>query len=151
MDDATMFTLQEMAFRTAQSGLVSQAEFGRSRPKWESWIVVSAKRRAIFAFYLLSNVYNADNYVPNFLAEELKEVYAPDAKRLWEARSRIDWEHEYSQYLSQWEDGQLRISELWRSPDTGSAERRGRIDRWVQSADEFGMMLFAVCAHLHGY
>ncbi|OWZ42667.1 hypothetical protein C368_03525 [Cryptococcus neoformans 125.91] len=151
VDDATMFTLQEMAFRTAQSGLVSQAEFDQSRPKWESWIVVSAKRRAIFAFYLLSNVYNADNYVPNFLAEELKEVYAPDAKRLWEARTRIDWEREYSQYLSQWEDGQLKISELWRSPDTGSAERRGRIDRWVQSADEFGMMLFAVCAHLHGY
>jgi len=151
VNDATMVTLQEMAFRTAQSGLVSQAELGRSRPKWESWIVVSAKRRAIFAFYLLSSVYNADNYLPNFLAEELREVYVPDAKRLWEARTRIEWEREYNQYLSQWEDGQLKISELWRSADTGSSERRERIDRWVQSADEFGMMLFAVCAHIHGY
>lgn len=151
IDDSTMMTLQEMAFRVAQSGLVSQAELGQSKPEWESWIVVSAKRRAIFAFYLLSSVYNADNHVPNFLGEELREVYVPDAKRLWEARTRLGWEREYRRHLSRWEDGQLRISELWRSPDTGTPERRERIDRWVQTADEFGMMLLAVCVHLHGY
>ena len=150
-NDATMVTLHELAFRTAQAGLVSQAELARSRPTWESWIIVSAKRRAIFAFYLFSSVYNADNYVPNFLAEELREVYVPDAKRLWGARGRDEWEREYSQYLSEWEDGLMMISELWLSPDTGSTGRRERIDRWVQSADEFGMMLFAVCVHLHGY
>ncbi|KAF2814232.1 uncharacterized protein BDZ99DRAFT_459940 [Mytilinidion resinicola] len=151
VNDATMVTLHEMAFRTTQAGLVSRAELARSRPTWESWIIVSAKRRAVFAFYLLSSVYNADNYVPSFLAQELREVYVPDAKRLWEARSRREWEREYSQYLSEWEDGLLMISELWLSPDTGSKGRRERIDRWVQSADEFGMMLFAVCVHLHGY
>lgn len=151
VNDATMVTLHEMAFRTAQAGLVSQAELSRSRPTWESWIIVSAKRRAVFAFYLLSSVYNADNYVPNFLAAELRKVYVPDAKRLWEARCRNEWEREYSQYLSEWEDGLMLISELWLSPDTGSTGRRERIDRWVQSADEFGMMLFAVCVHLHGY
>lgn len=146
-----MITLHELAFRTAQTGLVSQAELTRSRPSWESWIVVSAKRRAVFAFYLLTSVYNADNYVPNFLAEELREVYVPDAKRLWEARDRNEWEREYKPYLSEWEEGGLMvISELWQSPATGSAKRRERIDRWVQSADEFGMMLFAVCVHLHG-
>lgn len=151
VSDGTMVTLQEMAFRTAQSGLVCRAEISRSQPRWESWIVASTKRRAIFAFYLLSSVYNADNRVPNFLAKELKEVYVPDAKGLWEAKTRAVWEREYSHYLSLWEDGQLKISELWRSPDTGSVERRERIDRWVQTADEFGMMLFAVCVHLHGY
>ncbi|KFY36843.1 hypothetical protein V495_07573 [Pseudogymnoascus sp. VKM F-4514 (FW-929)] len=151
INDATMVTLHEMAFRTAQAGLASQAELARSQPTWESWIIVSAKRRAIFAFYLLSNVYNADNCAPNFLAEELREVHVPDAKRLWEARSRSEWEREYTQYLSKWEDGPMLISELWLSPDTGSPGRRERIDRWVQSADEFGMMLFAVCVHLHGY
>ena len=149
--DGTMMTLQEMAFRVAQSGLVSQAELGQSLPEWESWVVVSAKRRTILAFYLLSSVYNADNNVPNFLAEELREMFVPDAKWLWGARTRLDWEREYRRHLSRWEDGQLRISELWWSPDTGTPERRERIDRWVQTADEFGMMLFAVCVHLHGY
>jgi hypothetical protein len=146
-----MVTLHEMAFRTAQAGLVSQAETDRSRPRWESWIIVAAKRRAVFAFYLLNSVYNADNYVPNFLAEELREVYVPDMKRLWEAKNRSEWEREYGQYLSEWDDGFMKISELWLSPETGSTRRRERIDRWVQGADEFGMMLFAVCVHLHGY
>ena len=149
--DAAMVTLQEMAFRVTQGGLMSQAELSRSRPTWESWIIVSAKRRAIFTFHLLSSVYNAENYMFNFVTEELREVYVPAVRRLWEARSRGDWEREYSQYLSEWADGPLKISELWLSPETGSAARRERIDRWVQGADEFGMMLLAVCVHLHGY
>lgn len=146
-----MAVLHEMAFRVAQTGLVSRAERARSRPTWESWIIVSAKRRAIFAFYLLDSVYNADNHIPNLLAEELREVYVPDAKRLWEARSRSVWEAAYSQYLSEWADGPMVISEFWQSPDTGSPARQERIDRWAQGADEFGMMLLAVCVHLHGY
>ncbi|GJN75942.1 hypothetical protein PLICBS_010052 [Purpureocillium lilacinum] len=151
VNDATMVTLQEMAFCAAQGGLVSTAELAGSRPAWESWIVASAKRRAMFAFYLLSSVYNADNNVPNFLAEELRGVFAPDAKRVWEARSREEWEREYARHLALWPDGPLKISELWRSPETGSERRRERIDRWVQTTDEFGVMLFAVCVHLHGY
>lgn len=145
-----MITLQEMASRVARSGLVSQAELDQTLPAWESWIVVAAKRRAIFAFYLLSSVYNAENDLPNFLAEELREVYVPDAKQLWEAKTRAEWQQGYRRQLSNWEDGQLKISELWFSPETGTTKRRERIDRWVQTADEFGMMLFAVCVHLHG-
>ncbi|WPH01295.1 Hypothetical protein R9X50_00413300 [Acrodontium crateriforme] len=151
VNETTMMTLQEMAGRIARSGLVSQAELHQTLPEWESWIVVAAKRRAIFAFYLLISVYNAENDLPNFIAEELRDVYAPDAKQLWEAKTRLEWQREYRRYLSQWEDGQLKISELWLSPETGTRKRRERIDRWVQTADEFGMMLFAVCIHLHGY
>ncbi|UNI23123.1 hypothetical protein JDV02_008961 [Purpureocillium takamizusanense] len=149
--DTTMVTLQEMAFCAAQGGLVSHAELAGSRPTWESWIVASAKRRAMFAFYLFSSVYNEDNNVPNFPAEELRGVFAPDAKLVWEARARGVWEREYARHLALWPDGPLKISELWRSPETGSERQRERIDRWVQAADEFGMMLFAVCVHLHGY
>jgi hypothetical protein len=149
--DGTMMTLQEMAFRVAQSGLVSQAELDQSQPSWESWIVTSAKRRTILAFYLLSNVYNADNGAPNFLAEELREMFVPGAKSLWGAKTRLEWEREYRRYASRWEDGQLRLAELWRSPDTGTPERRERVGRWVEAVDEFGMMLCALCIHLHGY
>lgn len=145
-----MFTLQEMAFRTAEEGLVLHSELRGARPTWESWIVASVKRRALFTFYLLSSVYNTDRGLSNFLAEELREVYAPDPKSLWEAGSRREWERKYARHLSLWPDGPLKISELWRSPDTGSSVRRERIDRWVQGAYEFGMMLFAVTVHLHG-
>ena len=125
-------------------------EINRTTPKWESWIIASAKRRTIFTLYLFTSIYNADHSVPNFIAYELAGVYAPDMKELWEARSRAEWERHYKRYLSVWEDGPLLISEMWRSPETGSTERRNRIDRWVQGVDEFGMMLFAVCSHIHG-
>lgn len=151
-NDTTMFTLQEMAFGVAQGGLACRAElYVGARPTWESWIVASAKRRTIFTFYLLSSIYNADSNVPNFLAHELHDVLAPSAKMLWEAPTRGAWTREYDRHLARWPDGQLKISELWRSPETGSEMSRNRIDRWAQDADEFGMMMLAVCVHLHGY
>ncbi|KAM4055766.1 fungal zn(2)-Cys(6) binuclear cluster domain-containing protein [Hirsutella rhossiliensis] len=150
VDDDTMAVLQEMAFRTAQSGLICRAGLSRRCPNWESWIVAAAKGRALLAFYLFSNVYNAERLLPNFVAAELRDVAAPGAKRLWAAASRAEWEREYAEHLAVWHDGPFRISELWKSPETGSAARRERIDRWVQTVDEFGMMLFTICAHVHG-
>jgi hypothetical protein len=60
------------------------------------------------------------------------------------------WEQEYDRHLVEWPDGELIISELWLSPETGTPPRRDRIDRWLCTADEFGVMLFATTAHLHG-
>lgn len=148
--DKTMMSLMEMAFRTARNGLFSASELARSRPSWESWILVAAKRRTIFTMYLFCSVYNADRRLPNFLAHEMRGVYAPGNKALWEAANRETWVKRYDRYLLDWEDGMLEISELWRSAETESAERRERIERWVQGADEFGMMIFGVCAHIHG-
>ncbi|THC96070.1 hypothetical protein EYZ11_004443 [Aspergillus tanneri] len=148
--DKTMITLMELAFRTARSGLFCASELARTRPTWEAWIQVAAKRRSIFTMYMFSSVYNADRLLPNFVADELRGVYAPGNKALWEAGDRESWGREYDRYLLDWEDGQLEISELWRSEQTGSVERRKRIERWVQTVDEFGMMMFAVCAHIHG-
>ncbi|KAF7176279.1 hypothetical protein CNMCM7691_002204 [Aspergillus felis] len=148
--DNIMMTLMELAFRTAQNGLSCTAEITRTRPNWESWIVVSAKRRAIYTTYLLSSVYNSDRGLPNFVADEMKGVYAPESRVLWEAADRGVWEKEYDRHLLEWEDGMLEISELWRSAETGSAERRERLGKWVRGVDEFGMMLFAICVHVHG-
>ncbi|RHZ48185.1 hypothetical protein CDV55_100253 [Aspergillus turcosus] len=139
--DKTMMTLMELAFRTAQNGLFCTAEITHTRPNWESWVVVSAKRRAIYTMYLLSSVYNSDRCLPNFVADEMKGVYVPESRVLWEATDRGVWEKEYDRHLLEWEDGMLEISELWRSAETGSTERRGRIERWVRGVDEFGMML----------
>ncbi|OJJ80828.1 Zn(II)2Cys6 transcription factor domain-containing protein [Aspergillus glaucus CBS 516.65] len=150
VNDQVMMTLMELAFRTARNGLFCTAELSRSRPNWESWIMASTKRRAILVMYLFSSVYNADHYLPNFVAEELREVYAPESRSLWDAIDREAWTKEYDRHLLDWEDGMLEISELWRSVETSSPQRRKRIERWVQTVDEFGMMIFAVCAHIHG-
>ncbi|KAL4863848.1 hypothetical protein BDV12DRAFT_177002 [Aspergillus spectabilis] len=148
--DKTMITLMELAFRTARHGLLSVSELSRITPTWESWIVASTKRRTIYAMYLFSSVYNAEHLLPNFVADELRGVFVPEGKGLWEARDRVAWAKEYDRHLQEWPNGMLEISELWKSGETGSARRRERIERWLKTVDEFGMMLFAVCAHLHG-
>ncbi|OJI80450.1 hypothetical protein ASPTUDRAFT_154765 [Aspergillus tubingensis CBS 134.48] len=148
--DTIMITLMDMASQTARNGLFCDAELARTRPTWESWIVAATKRRAIFTLYLFSNIYNADRMLPNFVAEELRGVYAPGNKALWEAADRETWNKEYDRYLLDWQDGSLEISELWPSPEKEEPERRRRIERWVQTVDEFGMMLYSVCAHIHG-
>ncbi|KAI5306485.1 hypothetical protein KEM56_000663 [Ascosphaera pollenicola] len=123
-DDSAMITLQEIAFRTAKAGLNCREELLRQRPSWESWIVASTKRRAIFVMYIFVSLYNAHQGMPNFVAEELKGVFVPESKKLWEATDRENWEKEYSSYQSRWGDGMLEISELWRSAETGSERLR---------------------------
>jgi hypothetical protein len=141
----TQTKMQEIAFRSARAGLTCRAEESHTRPTWESWIVASAKRRTLFTMYLLTNVYNTQVALPNFVAEELRGTLAPESKMLWEASDRAVWEREYDRHLSRWEDGMLEISELWRSAETGTEARREKIGRWLQSAVEFGMMLFFFC------
>ncbi|RAK73487.1 Zn(II)2Cys6 transcription factor domain-containing protein [Aspergillus fijiensis CBS 313.89] len=148
--DKVMITLMELAFRTARNGFFCVAELSHSRPSWESWIVVASKRRAIFAMYLFCSVYNSDRLLPNFIADEVRGVFAPEGRSLWEAPDRETWEREYDRHLLTWEDGMLEISELWRSADTGTVEQRERIERWLQTVDEFGMLLFGVTTHIHG-
>lgn len=101
--------------------------------------------------YLLTMVYNAESSLPNFLSGEIRNMLVPDCKELWEARDRRQWERAYDRYSALWaEDGMLMISELWRSEETGSKKRRERVERWVREVDEFGMLLFGVCVHIHG-
>ena len=148
--DEIMITLMEMAFRTARNGLLCSAELARTKPTWESWIIAATKRRAVFSLYLFSSVYNADRLLANFIADELRGVYAPGNKALWEANDRETWNKEYDRYLLDWDDGSLEISELWASPEKEKPERRRRVERWAQTVDEFGMMIFSICAHVHG-
>ncbi|RAK96936.1 Zn(II)2Cys6 transcription factor domain-containing protein [Aspergillus ibericus CBS 121593] len=148
--DKIMITLMEIASSTARNGIFCTAEISHDRPSWESWIVAAAKRRAIFTMYLFCSVYNADNLLPNFIADEMTGVFAPEGKALWEASTRETWEKEYDRHLLNWEDGMLEISELWRSAETGTPRRPERIERWLKTVDEFGMMMFGVTAHVHG-
>ncbi|KAI9933547.1 hypothetical protein MW887_008020 [Aspergillus wentii] len=151
INEASIINLMELAYRMTRKGLICPEERSRTRPPWESWITVSAKRRAVFTMYLFTNVFNAEQGLQNYLSTELTGNLLPEGREVWEARDRETWEKEYDYHLSVWgKDGMIEISELWRSKETGTPERRKRVDRWVQTVDEFGMMLFAVCVHIHG-
>ncbi|KAL4799298.1 hypothetical protein BDV19DRAFT_295273 [Aspergillus venezuelensis] len=148
--DQDMITLMDLAYRAVRCGLISASEKSQKRASWESWVIASTKRRAIYGMYLFSSLYNAGNGLPNFIAEELRDLPVPEGKGLWEARTRTEWEWEYDLQRQEWPDGVLRIRELWKDEGTGSPRRRERVERWLRGVDDFGMMLFSVCAHIHG-
>jgi len=150
IDHSTMANLQDFASQLSLTGLISLGEALHARPSWESWIVASTRRRALYTMYLFDNAFNAIVQVPTYIAEELANLPVPASKALWEAKERQTWEREYDLHLAVWPGGELRISELWFSPEIDTPVHRKRVDRWVESVDEFGMMLFAVCAHIHG-
>ncbi|KAL2175498.1 major facilitator superfamily domain-containing protein [Thermothelomyces heterothallicus CBS 202.75] len=149
-----IMNLQEIACSCSSQGLVCAAEQGGTRPKWESWIVAEAKRRTLFTMYLLDNMLSAKAGLPTFLGTELRGLLAPASKWLWHAGTRDEWEKSYNVYLAEWSEGGLRIDELWSlPPDLDEADvvkRHSRVDRWLQSVDEFGTMMYAVTSCTHG-
>ncbi|OCL05612.1 hypothetical protein AOQ84DRAFT_298590 [Glonium stellatum] len=77
VDHKTLVHLQEIASHVSATGLLCDAELSCTRPKWEDWIIASAKRRAIYAMYLFSNVFNAISQQPTHIAEELTALPVP--------------------------------------------------------------------------
>jgi hypothetical protein len=150
IDRQVMINLQDFACDIASSGLVCPAELSQQRPHWESWIVASTKQRSLYTTYLFDNLFCSLNGLPTFLGEELESLPAPASKSLWESSNRATWTIEYNKHLNEWPGGPLRIDELWPAPESGIQERRKRVDKWLGSVDEFGMMLFAITLATHG-
>lgn len=145
-----MIKLQELAGDVASRGTLCWAERYGIRPDWESWIVASAIRRTLFATYLFDNLVNFTLGSPSFIATELASLPAPASKELWNAKTRQSWNTFYNQQLSQLTEGELLISDLWPHSDPSSTTRQRKIDRWLSSVDEFGMMLYSVTSHTYG-
>ena len=144
-----MVKLQDLAGEVASRGTHCLAETNGTRPDWESWIVASAKRRTLFATYLFDNLVNFCQGSPSFIAKELATLPAPASKRLWNAQTRHTWNTAYNQHLSSWSDGEFLISDLWPQVDADSTTQQKRIDRWLSSVDEFGMMLYCTTSHTY--
>ncbi|KAJ5808692.1 hypothetical protein N7474_009961 [Penicillium riverlandense] len=149
-----MMNLQGLACSSSQRGLVCRADQHHARPRWEEWIVTEAKRRTLYVMYLFDSILSAQESLPTFLGTELQGLPAPANKSLWQAQCRSDWEKAYNVYLAEWTENGLAIDELWPTPadldEANIAQRRLRVDRWVENIDEFGTMLYAVVSCTHG-
>ncbi|KAH7125914.1 hypothetical protein EDB81DRAFT_698360 [Dactylonectria macrodidyma] len=146
--------LQKVACSSSRQGLMCLAEQQRTRPTWESWIVVESKRRALFTMYMLDSLLLAQDDLPTMLGIELHGLPAPASKMLWRAQTRGEWEAEYNIHLVDWPDGDFRIDELWPAPEdldeAGIHARRVRSERWLESVDEYGTFMYAVTSCTHG-
>jgi hypothetical protein len=148
-----MMNLQHLACVSSHRGLMCNAETQNTRPRWEAWILMEAKRRTLYTMYLFDGVLSAQDGVPTALGTELTGLPAPSNKQLWGAQSRHEWETAYNTHLADFAQG-LRIDELWPVPpeldEAGLQERRRRVDQWLQDVDEYGTMLYAVTSCTHG-
>ncbi|KAL0942090.1 uncharacterized protein CTRU02_204853 [Colletotrichum truncatum] len=149
-----MMNAQELACAASRNGLTCAAEQQGARPRWEAWIVAEAKRRTLFTMCMLDSALLRHDGLPSHLAIELRGLLAPGSKSLWVARERHDWEIKYNVHLATWNDGGLRIDELWPMPqDFGESDierQRDRVDLWLEDLDEYGTMMYAVTSCTHG-
>ncbi|KAI1765684.1 MFS general substrate transporter [Hypoxylon sp. FL1150] len=143
-----MMNLQDIACSSSRGGLMCVAEQQRSRPRWECWIAVEAKRRTLFTMYLFDSALSTRDGQQTFLGTELRGLPAPSSGCLWRARTRRGWQAAYNVDLADWPEGCFHIDELWPIPsefgEEQARERRDRVDRWLESVDEFGTMMYAV-------
>lgn len=149
-----MAHLQELACSCCRRGVSCRAEREHSRPKWEAWIVAEATRRTLYTMYLFDSVLSCHEGLPTFLGIELQGLLAPSDKFLWREEARVHWNSIYNMHLVNWHKGGLRIDELWPMPSNASeeeiAEKRRRVDLWLEGVDEFGTSLYAITSCTHG-
>ncbi|KAG5665437.1 hypothetical protein KAF25_009562 [Fusarium avenaceum] len=148
-----IINLQDIACLASQQGLVCVAEQQGIRPRWEAWIVAEAKRRTLYTMYFLDNVLTTQDGLPTYLGHELKGLYAPSSKILWQA-DQNQWERAYNTHLAEWTEGTFQLDQLWPIPSDSSdreiQQRQIQTDRWLEGVDEFGTMLYAVTSCTHG-
>ena len=146
--------LQELACDTCSRGLVCTAEVAETRPQWPSWIIAESTRRSLYIMYLFDNLLCVEDNIPVYVGTELKGLPAPAGKPLWRATDGESFKAAYNLHLADWNGSGLAIDELWRSSEDVTLEmlvsRRERIDRWLESVDEYGVFLYAVTSCTHG-
>jgi len=151
VETSTMINLQELASAMSLTGLgTTGAPFYRTNPSWEAWIIAEAKLRTLYTMYMFDNVFCFSQNAPVYVATELGRLPAPASKALWAAANRDEWGSEYGCYLAEWPSEIPRVEDFWpHHMEEIVKERRERIDRYVESIDDFGMFMLAACSMTH--
>ncbi|KAF7373293.1 C6 finger domain protein [Mycena sanguinolenta] len=142
VDTATMINLQELASSMSLRLYPCDAESAAEPPDWDAWIVAEAKRRTLYTMYTFDHVHNYLHDTTSYIGTELGHLPLPAAKGLWAATTASAWRAEYARFSAEWPTSPL-LEDLWPDPEE-RVVRRERADRWVESADEFGMFMFAI-------
>ncbi|KAJ7352682.1 hypothetical protein DFH08DRAFT_913423 [Mycena albidolilacea] len=151
IDTATMINLQELASAMSLTGLYPSGMQERPLPDWESWIVAEAKRRTLYIMYSFDHVFNYYHDTTSYIGTELGHLPLPAHKGLWAATTENSWKTEYERFTREWPSEAPRLEDLWpQEAEVVVKERRERADRWVESADEFGMFMFAMSNMIFG-
>jgi hypothetical protein len=84
---------------------------------------------------------------------QLDSVPLPSSKRLWEAKTRVEWESEYKNYLSTRKGAGLLLTKSLRESTKSEVESMGSdivedLSRWSESVDRLGSLLLMALSGL---
>ncbi|KAJ6542765.1 hypothetical protein B0H19DRAFT_1000510 [Mycena capillaripes] len=145
IDSATMINLQGLASSIYSRGVSAGLYPSDTLLEWESWIIAEAKRRTLYSMYTFDHIFNYSQNMTSYIGTELGNLPLPSNKALWAASTKDIWEKEYQRYIAEWPSNSPRLEDFWpHETEAVAKERRKRADKWVESADEFGMFMFAV-------
>ncbi|KAF2108616.1 hypothetical protein BDV96DRAFT_255835 [Lophiotrema nucula] len=147
VDPAIYLCLQRVVSYVARTGLMLTEERDNERPSWESWVHVTAKRRAVFSLYLLHWSYSVHHGLQSFECSQLGFMPAPAPKFLWQAESKEKWEELYNRWLGQWGESPYMMREFAAIQAGTALERRTEI--WLEDADELGVLFFSIGTTVH--
>jgi hypothetical protein len=145
LPDALFIQLRDVVYRIASTGLMLQEETDHKRPSWESWIHIASKRRTILSLYLTHWSYSVFHHLPSFNCKDLFYIPAPDARYLWQAPAKKQWETLYNKWLALWDDTGFRQFEFYMIEPGVGLPLRAQL--WLEDADEFGLMFVSLGAY----
>lgn len=147
VDPAIFLCLQRVVNYVSKTGLLLTEERDCKRPSWESWIHVTAKRRAVFTLYLLHWSYSVYHGLQSFACSQLGFLPAPAPKFLWQAENKDKWEHLYYQWLVQWGEFPYMMHEF--AAILPGTALEPRTEKWLEDADELGVLFFSIGTTVH--
>ena len=142
VDPAVFLCIQRFVDYIAKTGLFLEEERICVQPSWESWVHVTAKRRAVLTLYLVHWSYSVYHDLPSFACSQLGFMPAPAPKFLWQAETREKWAGFYHQWLAHWGSEPYMMSEFHGIQPGTALDPRS--ERWLEDADELGILFFSI-------
>jgi hypothetical protein len=147
VDPSVFLCLRKVISYISSTGLILTQERDNVRPSWESWVHITAKRRAVFSLYLVHWSYAVYHDIECFACSQLGFMPAPAPKFLWHSQSQLKWESLYDRWLEQWQGAPYMMHEFDTIQDGTNLERRAEL--WLEDADELGILFFSIGKNMH--
>lgn len=129
----------DMQKSLAATGLFLEEEMRDGIPSWESWALVSAKRRVVLSFHHVEWAWSVIHGYPILTCFEIAPLPAPAAGYLWRESSEAKWQTMYRDWLRRWEGGSYKMAEFFHINAGDQLDHRS--EAWLSESDEFGLIL----------
>jgi hypothetical protein len=138
-------------FRRMHGGRFCELDNFIIRPTWEEWIQAESRRRTACVFFLICRCISISTGIEGCDAlYEFTDLPLSCPKTLWEARTRDEWEVEYTAYSATYDSGMHTMGMLIDAHNKSmeDASRSNLLNIWNARTDNLGELLNIVTSTL---